>query len=154
MPVQLYCALRRECLSPHEMPHQVCECLIVLSAADTSNRRQVLCLNAGCYSLQRPPCLQATCGPRAYTLSRVSYPPKAESFEQHVCKDDCMRFAQLPRSRWKEHREEKCGKCGKRRFKEKRASGGSLLLAPAKVTPAQAIASSAGSHMTGLATCL
>lgn len=57
---------------------------------------------------------------------------KAESFEQHVCEDDCMRFAQLPRSQWKQHRYEKCA-CGKRRFTEKLTSGGSLLLAPAKV---------------------
>ena len=58
---------------------------------------------------------------------------QAESFEQHVCEDDCMRFSQLPRSQWRQHRFDKCT-CGKRRFVEKRNSAGSLLLAPAKVS--------------------
>ena len=71
--------------------------------------------------------------PSLYIIKGILSCEKAESFEQHVCEDDCMRFAQLPRSQWKDHRFEKCV-CGKQRFVEKRTSAGSLLLAPAKVS--------------------
>ena len=70
--------------------------------------------------------------PSLYIVKGILSCQKAESFEQHVCEDDCMRFTQLPRSQWEAHRHEKCA-CGKRRFKEKQYSNGRLLLTPAKV---------------------
>lgn len=73
--------------------------------------------------------------PSLHIIKGILSCEKAESFEQHVCEDDCMRFVQLPRSQWKQHRFDKCT-CGKRRFVEKHNSAGSLLLAPAKVSSA------------------
>ena len=52
-----------------------------------------------------------------------------ESVEYHVCPNDCCLFENLPKEDWSKHANQKCEKCGSRRFKE--TTGGSLE--PAKV---------------------
>jgi hypothetical protein len=71
--------------------------------------------------------------PSLHLLKKMCHVKDVQSYEKHVCENDCCKFEDVQPSKYQEHANEKCVSCGVSRFTEKRQKGGGVVLVPRKV---------------------